>query len=165
MTLHLNRRTCRPSTYLSSLAPCAENQKGFMSSTIHGSSVHVMVMCFVLCTCHGIVFCAVHMSWYCVLCCAHVMVLCFVLCTCHGIVFCAVHMSWYCVLCCAHVMVLCFVLCTLLSSCLLFTLRSATVKDSADISVRVFSVASTVICVSGKLKSAGNVLTGGQRVR
>jgi hypothetical protein len=73
---------------------------------------HVMVLCFVLCTCHGIVFCAVHMSWYCALCCAHVMVLCFVLCTCHGLVFCAVHMSWYCVLCCAHVMVLCFVLCT-----------------------------------------------------
>jgi hypothetical protein len=52
----LTRRKCRPLTYLSSLAPCAENQKGFMSSTIHGSSVHVMVLCFVLYPCHGFVF-------------------------------------------------------------------------------------------------------------
>jgi hypothetical protein len=60
MTLHLTRRTCLPLTYLSSLAPCAETQKGFMSSTIHGSSVHVLVLCFVLCTCYGFVFCAVY---------------------------------------------------------------------------------------------------------
>jgi hypothetical protein len=31
-----------------------------MSSTIHGSSVNVMLLCFVLCTCHGVVFCAVY---------------------------------------------------------------------------------------------------------
>jgi hypothetical protein len=43
--------------------------QGFMSFIIHGSSAHVMVLCFVLCSCHGIVFCAVHMSWFCVLCC------------------------------------------------------------------------------------------------
>jgi hypothetical protein len=52
----------------------------------------------------------------------------------------------------------------LLTSCLPFTLRSATVRDSGYISERVFSVASAVTCVSGELKSAGNVLTGGQRV-
>jgi hypothetical protein len=79
---HLMRRTCRPLTFLSSLGPCAENQKGFMSFTIHGSSVHVMVLCFVLCTCHGFVFCAVHMSWFCVLWCVqgivHVKAVCFV---------------------------------------------------------------------------------------
>jgi hypothetical protein len=72
----------RPSTYLSSLAPCAETRKGFMTSTIHGSSVHVMVLCFVLCTCHGFVFCDVQ---------------------CHGFVFCAVYkalsMSKLCALC------------------------------------------------------------------
>jgi hypothetical protein len=45
---YLTRRTCRPLTYLSSLAPCAETRKGFMSSTIHGSSICVMVLCFVL---------------------------------------------------------------------------------------------------------------------
>jgi hypothetical protein len=54
------------------LAPCAANQKGFMSSTIHGSSVHVVVLCFVLCTCHDFVFCAVYkalsMSKLCVMC-------------------------------------------------------------------------------------------------
>jgi hypothetical protein len=52
----------------------------------------------------------------------------------------------------------------LLTSCLPFTLRSATVRDSGYISEKVFSVASAVSCVSGELKSAGNVLTGGQRV-
>jgi hypothetical protein len=31
-----------------------------MSSTILGSSVHVMVLCFELCICHGFVFCAVY---------------------------------------------------------------------------------------------------------
>jgi hypothetical protein len=51
-----------------------------------------------------------------------------------------------------------------LTSCLPFTLRSATVRDSGYISEKVFSVASAVTCVSGELKSAGNVLTGGQRV-
>jgi hypothetical protein len=69
---HLTRRTCRPLKYLYSLAPCAENQKGFMSSTIHGGSVHVMVFCFVLCTFHSFVFCAVYkalsMSKLCALC-------------------------------------------------------------------------------------------------
>jgi hypothetical protein len=49
-----------PLTYLSFLAPCAESRKGFMSSTIHGSSVHVMVLCFALCICYGFVFCAVY---------------------------------------------------------------------------------------------------------
>jgi hypothetical protein len=62
MTLHMTRRTCRPLTYLSSLAPCAEVRKGFMSFTIHGSSVYVMVLCFVLCTCHGYVLCAVYQA-------------------------------------------------------------------------------------------------------
>jgi hypothetical protein len=52
----------------------------------------------------------------------------------------------------------------LLTSCLPFTLRSATVRESGYISEKVFSVASAVTCVSGELKSAGNVLTGGQRV-
>jgi hypothetical protein len=52
----------------------------------------------------------------------------------------------------------------LLTSCIRFTLRSATVRDSGYISEKVFSVASAVTCVSGELKSAGNVLTGGQRV-
>jgi hypothetical protein len=52
----------------------------------------------------------------------------------------------------------------LLSSCLPLTLRSATVRDSGYTSEKVFSVASAVTCVSGELKSAGNVLTGGQRV-
>jgi hypothetical protein len=52
----------------------------------------------------------------------------------------------------------------LLTSCLPFTLRSATVRDSGYISEKVFSVASAVTYVSGELKSAGNVLTGGQRV-
>jgi hypothetical protein len=51
-----------------------------------------------------------------------------------------------------------------LTSCLPFTLRSATVRDSGYISEKVFSVASAVTCVSGELKSAGNILTGGQRV-
>jgi hypothetical protein len=52
----------------------------------------------------------------------------------------------------------------LLTSCLPFTLRSATVGESGYISENVFSVASAVTCESGELKSAGNVLTGGQRV-
>jgi hypothetical protein len=60
ITLHLTRRKCRPLTYPSSFAPCAETRNGFMSSIIHESSVHVMILCFVLCTCHGIVFCAVY---------------------------------------------------------------------------------------------------------
>jgi hypothetical protein len=67
-----------------------------------------MVLCYVLFTCNGIVFCAVYMSLYCVMCFVHVTVLCFVLCTCNGIVFCAVYMSWYCVMCFLHVTVLCF---------------------------------------------------------
>jgi hypothetical protein len=37
-------------------------------------------------------------------------------------------------------------------------------RDSGYISEKLFSVASAVTCVSGELKSAGNVLTGGQRV-
>jgi hypothetical protein len=37
-------------------------------------------------------------------------------------------------------------------------------QKSAYIYEKVFSVASAVTCVSGELKSAGNVLTGGQRV-
>jgi hypothetical protein len=52
----------------------------------------------------------------------------------------------------------------LLTSCLPFTIRSATVRESGYISEKVFSVAAAVTCVSGELKSAGNVLTGGQRV-
>jgi hypothetical protein len=52
----------------------------------------------------------------------------------------------------------------MLTSCLPFTLRSATVRESGYISEKVFSVASAVTCVRGELKSAGNVLTGGQRV-
>jgi hypothetical protein len=52
----------------------------------------------------------------------------------------------------------------LLTSCLPFTLRSATVRESGYISEKVFSVASAVTCVSGELESAGNALTGGQRV-
>jgi hypothetical protein len=51
-----------------------------------------------------------------------------------------------------------------LTSCLQFTFRSATVRESGYMSEKVFSVASAVTCVSGELKSAGNVLTGGQRV-
>jgi hypothetical protein len=50
-----------------------------MSSTIHGSSVHVMVLCFVLCTYHGFVFCDVYkelsMSKLCALCFGQGMVL------------------------------------------------------------------------------------------
>jgi hypothetical protein len=52
----------------------------------------------------------------------------------------------------------------LLTSCLTYTLRSATVRESGYISEKVFSVAWAVTCVSGELKTAGNVLTGGQRV-
>jgi hypothetical protein len=52
----------------------------------------------------------------------------------------------------------------LLTSCLTFTLRSATVRESVYMFEKVFSMASAVTCVSGELKSAGNVLTGGQRV-
>jgi hypothetical protein len=41
-------------------------------SAIHGSSVHVMALCLVLCTCHDFVFCAVYktlsMSKLCDLC-------------------------------------------------------------------------------------------------
>jgi hypothetical protein len=51
-----------------------------------------------------------------------------------------------------------------LTSFLPFALRSATVRESGYISEKVCSVASAVTCVSGELKSAGNVLTGGQRV-
>jgi hypothetical protein len=53
---------------------------------------------------------------------------------------------------------------SVLTSCLPFTLRSATVRESGYVSEKVFSVASAVTSVSGELKSAGNVLTGGQRV-
>jgi hypothetical protein len=51
----------------------------------------------------------------------------------------------------------------LLTSFLPFILRSATVREYGYIFEMVFSVASAVTCVSGELKSAGNVLTGGQR--
>jgi hypothetical protein len=53
----------------------------------------------------------------------------------------------------------------LLTSCLPFTLRSATVRKTGYISEKLFTVTSAVTCVSSELKSAGTMLTSGQRAR
>jgi hypothetical protein len=53
----------------------------------------------------------------------------------------------------------------LLTSCLPFSLRSATVGETGYISEKVIAVVSAVTCVSCDVKSAGNICTGGQRAR
>jgi hypothetical protein len=54
----------------------------FGSACLEQKRIYVVYHPRELCTCHGIVFCAMHMSWFCVLCCVqgiiHVKAVCFV---------------------------------------------------------------------------------------